>query len=292
MSQFERIETFVKLAEGKNFTQVANTLRVSTAAVSKQIQQLEAEIGLKLFERTTRKMTLTDAGTEFFEQCKRLMNEAQQTYFFAAKLRKEPSGELRITSNRYFGEQFILPYLSDFLTRFPKITLNLELAERFPDMNQEQVDLIFGVSIVGPDHLIQKKIGTTRYVLAGSPEYFKKHGTPKKPKDLIQHQYITHSMRKPDTIIPFKNEQEIHVTPFLRLNDTQAMLKCAIEGIGIIRVHDYIINQSLKDQSLIEILKESGEPEQPIYLYYKSNRFIQPKIRCFIDYFTKKLLKY
>src|SRR4051794_25109891 len=114
MSRFNRIETFVRLVEGQSFTQLAVKLGISTAAVSKQIAALETEIGVKLLERTTRRLAPTEAGSEFFAQCKRLLSEVQETYSFAAELRKEPFGELRVMSSRYFGEKYILPYLSEF----------------------------------------------------------------------------------------------------------------------------------------------------------------------------------
>ncbi len=196
---------------------------------------------------------------------------------------------LNITSNRYFANEYLIPYLSEFISLYPKLTLNIELAERFPDFSEENIDILFGVSLEGPPDLVRKRITTTRYVLCASPEYLKKQGTPTSPDEICQHKYITHVMRKPDNIIQLRNDKRICVKPTLLLNDCQVMLECAIRGMGIVMLHDYIVRDVINKGSLVEILSDYQEPEKPVYLYYQHQRYLQPKIRHCIDFFTQKI---
>jgi DNA-binding transcriptional LysR family regulator len=167
----------------------------------------------------------------------------------------------------------------------PKLRVKVELAERFPNLAEEDVDLIFGVSMDGPSALVRRRVATTRYVLCASPTYVEKYGEPRVPADLSQHHYITHTMRKPDNVVWFKDNKEIYVEPMLWLNDSRAMCECAIYGMGIVRLHDYIVADALAEGSLIEILSEFAERKQPVYLYYQQSRYLQPKIRRFIDFY-------
>jgi DNA-binding transcriptional LysR family regulator len=134
--------------------------------------------------------------------------------------------------------------------------------------------------------LVHRRVSSTRYILCASPSYIEKNGMPKTPQELSQHFYITHSMRKPNNVVTFKNEEKITLEPKLKLNDSFAMRESAILGLGIIKVHDYIVTDALKDGRLVELLQEYQEPEQSIFLYYQSGRYLLPKIRRFIDFFV------
>jgi DNA-binding transcriptional LysR family regulator len=290
MSKFERINTFIKVVEENGFAAAARVLYISTAAVSKQITALEQSLGVQLLIRNTRRLRLSEIGEQYYTTCKQALNQVLETETLITWEQKQPSGTLRITSNRYFAEQYLLPKLADFLQRYPKIKLDLELAERFPDLLQEDIDILFGVSMLGPTDLVCRKVATTRYVLCASPNYLATHGNLKNPADLKQHVYITHSMRQPANVVKFAENHIIHVEPSLWLNDAKAMLTCACQGIGIVRIHDYMVRDALTTGQLVELLPEYSETNIPVYLYYKPNRYLQPKIRCFIDfYFTETI---
>lgn len=166
------------------------------------------------------------------------------------------------------------------------LEIKIELAERFPDLQKENIDLIFGMAMPESLDLVRKRVATTRYVLCASPDYVKKNQLPKTPHDLRAHRYIAHSMRRPDDVVLFKDNQEIVVQPVLRINDSQALRECAIQGMGIVQLHDYMVLDTLQDGRLVELLKEFQQPQQPIYLYYRQSRYLQPKIRHFIDFYT------
>lgn len=288
MNKLAWITTFIDVVEENGFAAAAKKQKISTAAVSRQIARLEQMLGVQLLKRTTRQFSLTEIGQQYYEHCKNALNEITTADRLVAGSRQEPSGLLKVTSNRYFAEEYLLPRLPKFMATYPKLRLNLELAERFPNLAQENIDVLFGVSMEGPVDLVRKPVMSTRYVMCASPAYLKQHGIPKTPNDLVKHHYITHSMRKPANIITFKHSKEIHIDPILSLNDSRAMCQCAIQGLGIVKLHDYMVADAIQSKQLIEILSDYQEPKITVYLYYQSSRYLQPKIRKFIDFFVEQ----
>lgn len=286
MNKLECITAFIAVVEKKSFAGAAKKCGISTAAISKKITRLEFELKTKLLNRTTRKISLTEIGDQYYQHCKKLIQELIDAESDIMQNQSEVSGILNITSNRYFAMRYLLPKLSQFMALYPKLLIRVELAERIPNLDKEEVDIIFGVSAGGPDKLVRKRIANTRYVLCASPKYLEVNGTPKTPADLKQHRYITHMMRMPDNVVKFKGNKEIVVKPILYLNDSRAMRECAIQNMGIVMLHDYVVVHALQDGRLVEFLSEYHEAQQPIYLYYQQSRYLQPKIRKFIDFFT------
>lgn len=287
MSKLEQITAFLDIVHENSFAAAARKQSISTAAISRQIARLEEDLGAQLLHRTTRQISLTEIGAQYYQHCKNALEELTKAEEIITHSQDEPTGTLNITSNRYFANQYLIPYLPEFMSRYPNLRINLELAERFPDFKEENIDILFGTSMDGPPELIRKRITTTRYILCASPAYLKKYGIPKNPSELSHHHYITHSMRKPNNVIAFKNNKEVYIDPMLSLNDCHAMRECAILGMGIVMLHNYIVTDAIKKGELIEVLGEFQEQEKSVYLYYQSSRYVQPKIRRFIDFFTR-----
>lgn len=288
MYSLEQIQTFVKVVEANSYVAVAQQLKLSKAAISKQISSLEQELGIKLIERTTRRLSLTEGGSLYYAQCKRLLELVTEMNGLVSTMRKEPTGTLKLFCGRYFGENVIVPYLGEFMEAYPKVRINLWLEERIPNLVKEEVDLLIGVSMPGPPEAIRRTLSKTRYVFCASPSYLERFGVPLKPTDLIQHRYITHAMRQPDHVLVF-GDLQLNLDPYLRINDAWAMLKCAINGLGIVKLHDYMVKESLKSGHLIEVLQPFSQEEYAVSLYYMQNRYLSPKIRHFIDFLLDKL---
>lgn len=286
MSKFDRIATFITVIEENGFSSAARKKGVSTAAISRQISGLEKELGVQLIQRNTRQFLLTEAGSDYYQHAKQALTQLIEAESVIVGNKVEPTGILNVTSNRYFANKYLIPRLSEFMALNPKLKMNLELAERFPDLSEENIDIIFGVSLEGPNELVRKRVGETRYIVCASPAYLKKYGIPSTPADLRTHRYITHAMRKPNDIITFKNQISVQVTPVLWMNDSRAMCECAILGLGVVKLHDYIVEDALQDGRLIEILAAYNEKTQPVYLYYQKSKYLQTKIRRFIDFYT------
>lgn len=286
MSKLERLAAFIAVVEANGFAAAARRLQLSTAAVSRQVTGLEAELGTQLLKRTTRQIALTEIGARYYQHCKQTLSALQAAEEIILNSQTEAVGTLRLTSNRYFAMHYLIPRLTAFMAENPKLKIHFELAERFPDLAQENIDVLVGVSLEGPPELVRKQIATTRYVMCASPRYLEQFGIPQTPEDLTQHRYITHSMRNPDHVVTFKNNQAIYLEPYLRLNDSVAMAQCAMQGMGIVKLHDYIVEADIQAGRLIEVLRDHQDPLIPIYLYYQQNRYLQPKIRRFIDFYT------
>jgi DNA-binding transcriptional LysR family regulator len=286
MSKFERISTFISVVDENGFAAAARKKSLSKAGISRQIAALEHELGVELLKRTTRKIALTEVGNEYYQQCKKILAQLQESETAIAGSQKEATGLLSIVSTPHFALIYIFPKLAEFMKLNPKLQIRFDLAERFPDLGKEEIDVLFGVSVDGPPELTRRRITSTRYILCASPDYLKKYGVPQVPADMLKHRYITHSIRRPDNVIPFKDDKKIYVNPYLWLNDSRVMRECAINHMGIIRVHDYMVMEALQKKQLIEILSEFQEPPQSVYLYFQQSRFLQSKIRKFIDFFV------
>ncbi|MBS4168738.1 LysR family transcriptional regulator [Parachlamydia sp. AcF125] len=291
MSKFDQILYFMTIVETNSFAKAARKLGVSTAAVSKQLHLLEKHLGVELLHRTTRRLELSESGKLYFQHCKKIMHEIEEADKLISTIHAEPRGHLSVISGRHFAQRYILPFLQEFIRAFPHICLNLELAERIPDLYEEKIDLVIGYSIPGPESVVQRKIATTSYVLCASPQYLQAHKIPQKPSDLTEHVFITHSMRQPNDRLSFADGSEIHLKPMLKLNDSYALAQCALAGLGIIKVHHYIVADELEKGLLVEVLANYKESETPLYLYYQESRHVQPKIRHFIDFVLNHLSK-
>lgn len=284
MGELSRLHMFKEVADKQSFVKAAEICGVSKAAISKQISLLEKKLGVQLLDRSTRHVSLTQLGQIYLNQIRELLVGLEEASLLVSQIHKAPSGRLRVTAARIFGERFIIPHLSKFLNKYPSIRLELELAERIPDIIHENIDISVGMSVSGSPNCIQKTIAKTKYILCASPLYLKEMGVPKTPDELIHHRYIAHSMRKPDNEIQFANGKHLYLNPYLRVNDAATMLDFAKKNLGIVLLHEYVVKEDLLKKNLIRILEKFEKPEIPLFLNYQAQRFLLPKIRCFIEF--------
>jgi DNA-binding transcriptional LysR family regulator len=280
----QHFETFLVVAEKGSFTAAANLLGVSKTAVSQAVRLLEESLKVPLFIRSTRRINLTDEGEILFLQCQRLKDELETTRSLVGKFKQSPSGLLRISCNAYIAETRLSKIIKPYMEKYPEVKIKLITDERMPDMRRERIDIVFGVNWPAPEDVIARPIGKTRYVLCASPTYLKKFGTPKNIKDLKNHQYIPHMCRSPENpVMQLKQPISLNLSPQLSINSAYIMKKFAILGFGIIQLHHYMVQEELKNGTLIEILKDHLNENVPLYMYYQKHRFVQPKIRQFVN---------
>lgn len=289
MPDLSQIETFVLTSELGSLAAVARRLGITPAAISKQLTRLEEELGLQLLMRSTRRIELTEVGVNYCLQCRRILEEVEAASALVSQVKAIPYGILKVVSGRHFASTYIVPHMREFLSKYPKIELNLELAERVPDLNVEAIDILIGMSVSATGDAIQKRITTTSYSFCASPSYLKQFGTPEKPIDLKNHRYITHSMRKPDNELLFSDKEIITINPYIRVNDSQTMLDFALNGLGIVKLHHYVVKEHLEHGTLQELLTAYNNSEIPIYVAYPQRRYISSKVRCFIDFITERI---
>lgn len=284
MESLSQIETFVCVAEQGSLAGAAKKLKISPAAVSKQITKLEEELGVQLMVRTTRHLSFTDVGMTYLEQAQRIMEEVQASRALVSNMKAVPHGKLKVFSTPHFAGKYITPRIPEFLSRYPDIQLQMEIAERIPHFEQEGIDLMLGASMQASPENIHRRIITTRYVICASPDYLSRYGEPKIPNDLTDHKCLTHSMRRPDNQFYLKKQQSVEFDPYISVNDVKTLIQLAIEGLGIVQLHNYAVKELIHEGKLQEILKEYTRTDVPIYVVLPPRRFTPAKVRAFEDF--------
>lgn len=278
--------TFIEVANRSSMVEAAKFLKITAAAVSKQIQHLESHLQIPLFKRSTRRLELSEEGLTYLKYAKEILLAYQKAEGALSYAKDEPAGLIKVICGPQVGYLYVLPKIQEFLDQFPKIQIQMDFTQIVPDVEKEKIDVVVGLSTAIPNHWIQKTLMRSRWVFCASPEYFKRKGVPKKPSDLMHHHIITHSSRQPDNLIRFENGESIFFNPILYFNDTRAMRRAALHGVGIVQLHEYIVEEDLKEKKLVKILEKFSEKENtiPIHLSYSQQSKCHLRIRKFIDF--------
>lgn len=279
-----QMRTFLVLCDAGSIAGAARRLGLSAPAVSKQLAALEGSLEVSLLERSTRRMVLTPAGQLFRRHATetlRLLDERESRCL--SLMRGEPSGTLRVVAARWLGETCLVPRLDDFLKACPGVELQLELAERFPDMEREEIDLIFGMSMPGSNGMVRRTLGMTAYWLCAAPDYLARHGVPETPDQLAGHRLIGHSERPMEPVL-LRDGRQVEMRPMLRLNDTKAMITAARQGLGIAWLHHYMVCEAVAGGELCRLLSDWERPPLDLSLFYRASGRGLPSLRHFIDF--------
>ena len=280
----KQFEFFLSVAEHQGFTRAAKSLGISKTSLSNTIKKLESELGVDLFIRTTRRVELTEEGILLMQQCLKLRSELDITRELVTSFHQQPKGKLTIFGNPFLAEKQLLPHITHYQQMFPDVNIDLLLDERMPDMNSEMVDIVFGVNWPAPHDIVARPYANTRYVLCATPEYLLQHGEPKTIKQLAEHKLIAHLGRKhPRDLCELKQQTQPDMNVCLAINNAGYIKTCVLNGNGIGQFHDYMVEQELKNGLLVELLSNNFHQTIPLYVYYQKHRFIQPKIRQFIN---------
>jgi len=286
--------TFISVVEAGGFHKAAHKLNLSAPAVSKQIKILEARLEHNLLERNTRRIKLTEMGKKVYELAKALEQQADTLDQFIHTQDQEPEGKLHVLASLFTGYPYILPYLKEFFARYPKIQLTLELAERIPDLNQEDIDLIVGYSLLPgiPDTLKAKRLFQGTHALCASKAYLAEHGMPTTPLELEQHVLINHMLRQPSNVIMFADGSSVYMPPpRLLLNNPEALIQACMDGLGIAILVEEFVQKQLQQEALIKLLPNYPMPTRDVYAFYRPTTFEQLKIRVFLDFLQERIHK-
>ncbi len=283
MKTLEQIQTFLLVSELGSFVKAADKLGLSAAAIGKQIKLLEAEVNGCLFYRTTRIVTLSELGSILYQEYKSFIAMHRHIEEQIAAYNGVVRGKLSICSPVYIGETYIIPHLSEFMSLYPDLTIDIDLMDRLPDLLVENRDLIVGIREWSIDQYSARKIISSQYIYCASPEYLRHYGIPSTFDQLDEHHVIIHSND------PLGFGVKVNFTPKLLLNNTQAIINAGIQGIGIIRVFKEMVEEHIMQGALVKVLTQHEESAQPLYLFYKKGKYLQPKIRKFIDFIVHKI---
>lgn len=294
MSSISHLHLFARVVEEGSFSAAARSMSVTPSSVSRQISILEAELGTRLFNRTTRKQSLTEAGEIYFRHTRRIVSDIDDAQSAVRRLADTPTGSLHVTVEADFAITFLSPILPEFLKRYPDVQIRLSMTTEFVDLVHSGVDLAIRIGHLTDSSLIARKIFASRSVLCASPEYLAVHGRPALPHELTEHQCVSFSIQSGSTYWKFQEiEGEISVPTSGRVNANSLIFLrgVAVAGLGIAMIPTWMIQNELKNGKLIALLEDYplAPPNTPINAVFAHNRHLAPKVRAFIDFLTEQL---
>ena len=284
--KFEDIRTFVAVVQARGFAQAGKRLGIAKSAVSRRINDLEDRLGTRLLNRTTRQLSPTPAGAELYQRGLQLLADFQEAEDAVSSGSNEPGGKLRISAPVSFGSHCLGQIIPEFMSRFPRLQVELELEDRLIDLVASGFDVAVRISRLKDSSLIARKIVTIHHVICGSPEYLRRRGRPKLPEDLHEHTTLRYSYE--DDYWKFTKNETLSGPSKLRCNNGDTLREAAIAGGGLVYLPTFIVHEAVKDGRLEVCL--SGFEKDPIALYavYPTTRHLSPKIRVFIDFLVEK----
>lgn len=292
MDKLEKMQVFVEVAKHKSFVAASEYMNLSAPSVTRFIASLEEDLGVKLFNRTTRHVRLTEPGKRFLHDVKRILELMEEAEASATGIYKEPKGTLTITAPVSFGERHIMPIITEYLENNPLVSVKAVFLDRITSLVEEELDIAIRIGHLKDSNLYATSVGTVRRVICGSPNYFKKYGKPQKPSDLNQHNIIFNSAYRPAMIWTFEKngkKESVKLNPKLVCNQVGASIKAAKEGYGITHMMSYQVSEEIERGSLELVLEDYEEAPLPIHIIHLEGRRANAKIRSFIDLTTKRL---
>jgi len=286
MDRWHAMKVFLRVAEGGGFAEAARLLNMSPAAVTRAIASLEGTIGARLFIRSTRAVKLTEAGSRYFQDCRRIMADIDEAEAAAAGSFTKPSGLLTVTAPVMFGQIYVLPILVDFLRANLAVTGRTLFLDRTTHLIDEGIDVAIRIGHLPDSGLRAIPVGSVRRVICGSPAYFEAHGEPAHPSELTQHTLIAATSAWTSPNWRFRSEPPIEVTvnPRLFCNTNQAAISAATEGWGLTRLLSYQVASLLERGQLKTVLGDFEEDPLPIHVVHSEGRHAAAKVRSFIDF--------
>jgi DNA-binding transcriptional LysR family regulator len=285
---------FVEVINAGSFTNAAINSGHSTSYISKQINKLEERLGVRLINRTTRSISLTEEGNVYFQHCEQLINEAQKSEDSIIGRQIEPQGLLSISMPTGFALAKIRPILAEFIILYPKIEINFELNDRKVDLINDGYDLaIRAANKLDDSTLICKRFMSCQSLVVASPKYLQDHGTPKHPSELVSHKTISYNYIKNPNQWLFtsfdKKQLTVTVNSHISTNSGEMQLALCLAGQVITRLPDFYLSDEIEKGQLIELFSEYKKPHIDVYLVYPSRKHIPAKVRCFIDFIEQNL---
>ncbi|MED5468362.1 MAG: LysR family transcriptional regulator [Pseudomonadota bacterium] len=288
MYRWEGVNEFVAVAETESFTRAAKRLDVSTAQVSRQVSALEARLSTRLFYRTTRRVSVTEAGQIFYQHCRQVLDALEQAERSITNMQLVPRGRLRLTAPVTYGEKSIAPLVNDFVLRYPELDVDMKLTNQTLDLVAEGYDLAVRMGKLEDSTLMARRLASRTLYVCASPDYLATHGTPHSLSELANHNCLLGNLeywRFQEAGQP----RNVRVTGNIRCDSGRALLDAALKGIGIVQLPDYYVQSALDSRLLIPVLTRYQEDDDGIWAVYPHNRHLSPKIRLLLDFLSESL---
>jgi DNA-binding transcriptional LysR family regulator len=291
MEDLERMAIFARVVEAKGFSEAARRLGLSKSLVSKQVSRLERNVGARLLHRTTRSMSLTEAGSVFYEHCARIVEEQEEARRAVGRLHAGPRGVLRISASVAFGTLHIAPALPEFLARHPEVSIDMTIGDRLVDLADEGFDLAIRIASRPGENLVARRLAPVNRRICATPGYLKRHGVPRTPADLASHNCLTYTFAEPRDAWRLKGPKgdvEVRVGGNLRLNDDEALSAAVLGGLGLALLPTFIVGRDLQAGRLRAVLSDYVPHGSHIHAVYLPTRHLPLKVRAFIDFLRER----
>lgn len=295
LDRFLAMNVFVKVVESGSFARAAERMNLSTSAVSRHVAELEAHLDTRLLNRTTRRISLTESGQAYLERTLQLLADLEEVEAVAGSSTAKPKGTIRLTCSVNFGSRHVAPAVGAFQAAYPEVRFDLSVSDRFVDLVEEGLDLAVRIGDLGNTNLIARKIGQMQLTTCASPAYLKAHGTPRHPRELVNHNCLTYEYAPVKNQWTFREhtrgtmrdggeELKVRIAGSVHGNNGEMMAAVAAAGVGIAFEPDFIVNSFIESGKLVPILQNWLPDPSPIYAVYPSRRHLSAKVRTFVDF--------
>lgn len=295
MDRWTEIELFVQVAETGSLSRAAELLNLSNASASRHLAALEERLGVRLVERNTRRLYLTDTGQEFFQRARNILGDLRDAESDVNAAALNPTGVLRVTASLSFSMHHIAPLLREYTERYPNVTVHVEAANRYLDIIDNNIDVAIRNREYEPDSNITiRRLAETRRILVASPGYLARHGVPKELDDLQHHKLLIYIHANNPNELRFTRGDEqrtVNVKGLLESNDGQILRAAALDGMGILIQPSYIVYDDVVAGRLVPMLDDWDLPHLTINLAYPSRKHLSAKVRTFIDFMAAHFKK-
>ena len=285
------MRVFTAVVDAGSFAGAADKLDLSRGMATRYVAQLETHLGARLLNRTTRKLSLTEAGSDYYQRATQILAMVEEAETSVAQEASVPRGTLRVTSSVAFGARHLGRAITEYLQRYPGVELDLTLNDRVVDLVEEGFDLGIRVAARIDPGLVARRLTRARIVACASPDYLKRHGTPKSPADLARHNCLTYAYAGHQGEWRFtrrSRNQVVKVSGNVHGNNCDILCSAAVEGLGVIVQPTFLVYELLREKKLSRILEGWETDDSTIYAVYPSRQFLTPKVRSFIDFLVER----
>ncbi|WP_054114181.1 LysR family transcriptional regulator [Marinagarivorans algicola] len=292
MDKLQAIKVFIEVAKQQSFSSAADVLGMSAPTATRAIAELEGRLQVKLLNRTTRLVRLTESGTRFFNDMQRIIEDLEEAEASAAGVYSTPSGTLTVTAPILFGQKHVMPIINEYLSVYSQVSVKAMFYDKVTSLLEEELDVAIRIGHLKDSNLYATQVGTVRRIVCGSPRYFKRRGVPKYPEALLEHDLIFPATFESTTTWQFQNgakKELLKLSPRLICNQNVVALQAAIEGRGITRLMSYQVGEELEKGALQAVLTGYEEESLPVNVVSVEGRRANAKVRSFIDLAAQRL---
>jgi len=294
--EVENLKLFVEVMQRRNFTGIARERNIAPSSVSRAITALEKELGIRLFQRSTRKLEATEAGMVYFDRISSILDDLESAKHLATDLSEQPRGTLRVTASTVFGGIYIVPLLPELAEKYPALSVDLNLTDTYLDLIEERIDIAVRLGTLQDSTYIAKRLSKLESGIYASPDYIKKYGKPQQPQQISEHKCLLFPRTGNNSNWLFRDKQQniqnIAINYTTRITNLTAIKQCTLYGMGISLIPNWLAEQEIAQGELVRLFSDydvtATDYESSVWLVYPSREYLALKSRVFIDLLTTR----